>query len=240
MHQNGPSVPQGSGRRLYTTAAVVASLIVFAGFARSYYLKTVFGTPELPLLRHVHGLVMTLWFALFVLQTQLVAMRRIYVHRRLGVAGALLAIVVFIVGVATAIAGARRGAAPPGGPTPLAFLAVPLGDMFVFAALVGTGLYFRRRTDIHKRLMLLSTLSMLTAAIGRIPLGFIRVSHPPVMEFALADLIVLTCVGYDTWKNRRLHPAFGWGALLIVGSHPLRLLLAGTPAWLRFATWLVG
>ncbi len=139
MHQNGPSVPQGSGRRLYTTAAVVASLIVFAGFARSYYLKTVFGTPELPLLRHVHGLVMTLWFALFVLQTQLVAMRRIYVHRRLGVAGALLAIVVFIVGVATAIAGARRGAAPPGGPTPLAFLAVPLGDMFVFAALVGTG-----------------------------------------------------------------------------------------------------
>jgi hypothetical protein len=40
--------------------------------------------------------------------------------------------------------------------------------------------------------------------------------------------------------NRRLHPAFGWGTLLVVASHPLRLMLADTSAWLQNATWLTG
>lgn len=223
-------------RRLYVWAAVVASVIAFAGFARTYYLKGVYGTPELPPLVHVHGFVMTLWIATFVLQTSLVAMRHTDLHRRVGVAGALLASLVLVVGVTTALNGARRGASP--GPPPLIFLAVPLADMAVFAALAGAGLYFRRRSDIHKRLMLLATLSMLAAAFARIPLGFIR-ANPVVMAFGLTDLFVLACVSYDTWARRRLHPAFGWGALLIVASHPLRLMLAKTPAWMQIATWLV-
>jgi hypothetical protein len=36
-----------------------------------------------------------------------------------------------------------------------------------------------------------------------------------------------------------LHPAFGWGFLFIVGSQVFRFWLAGTPQWMRFATWLV-
>jgi hypothetical protein len=47
-------------------------------------------------------------------------------------------------------------------------------------------------------------------------------------------------VGFDTIKNRRLHPAFLWGTLLIIASQPLRLMLSGTDIWLRFATMLVG
>jgi len=46
-------------------------------------------------------------------------------------------------------------------------------------------------------------------------------------------------VAYDTIKQRRLHPAFGWGMLLIVVSQPMRLLLSGTSVWQQFATWLV-
>jgi len=82
---------------------------------------------------------MTLWIALFVTQTALVASGRTHLHRRLGAAGAVLAALVLVVGVATSIAAARRGASP--GPPPLVFLAVPLGDMLVFAVLVGLGLW---------------------------------------------------------------------------------------------------
>ncbi len=58
-----------SGERpMYVRAAIVAALIVFAGFAPTYYLKTVFGTPDLTTLKHVHGVVMTAWFALFATQ----------------------------------------------------------------------------------------------------------------------------------------------------------------------------
>jgi len=223
-------------RRFYTWAAVGAAVVVFAGFARTYYLKGVSGAPELPGLLHLHGVVMTLWFTLFLVQVRLVAGRRVDLHRRLGVVGALLAVLVLMVGVTTAIGGARRGAAPA--LPPLVFLAVPLGDMLVFAGLVGAALWYRGRPGIHKRLMLLSSLSMLTAAIGRIPLEFIRTGGP-LAFFGLTDLFIVACVAFDTLKNRRLHPAFGWGGALVVASQPLRLLLAGTPAWMKFATWLV-
>ena len=221
--------------RFYPWIALVACLVVLAGFSRTYYLKTVFGTPELPPLRHIHGLVMTLWFALFFVQTTLVAKGRTDLHRRLGILGALWAVLVVVVGVITAIDAGRRGASP--GPPPLMFLVVPLGDMLVFSILAGTGLALRRRSDFHKRLMLVATLSMLPAAIARIPLAVVQANRP-LVPFGLTDIIILTCVAYDTWTHRRLHPALGWAALLVVASHPLRFMLAQTDAWMRFATWV--
>lgn len=233
------TVHMGSDRtrlrsRFYPWIALVACVIVFAGFSRTYYLKTVFGTPDLPPLRHLHGLVMTAWFALFFVQTTLVAKGRTDLHRRLGILGALWAVLVVVVGVLTAIDAARRGASA--GPRSLMFLVVPLGDMAIFTILVGGGLALRRRSDTHKRLMLVGTLSMLPAAIARIPLAAVQ-AHRPLVPFGATDLIILGCVAYDTWTHRRLHPALGWAALLVVLSHPLRLLLARTDAWMRFATW---
>ena len=224
-------------RRLYTWAAVFIPVIVLAGFARSYYLKGLFGTPALPgLLVHLHGIVMTSWVVLFVAQVWLVAARRTRLHQRLGVLGAILAALVVLVGVFTAISAAARGSSP--GPPPLQFLVVPLGDVLVFAILVGTALYFRRRMDAHKRLMLLAAVNMLTPAIARIPFNFIETGGP-LAFYGLTDLCVLACVVFDTVRNRRLHPAFLWGTLLIVASQPLRLMLASTDVWMRFATWLV-
>jgi hypothetical protein len=224
-------------RRLFTWAAVAALVVVFVGFARSYYLKGAFGAPPLSALVHAHGLVMTLWFVLVVVQARLVAVRRVDLHRRLGVAGVAVAALVLVIGVCTAISAAARGVSP--GPPPLVFLVVPLGDMLIFAILAGAGLLLRRRGDFHKRLMLLASVGMLTAAFARVPLDVVKAGGLPLF-FALNDLLVLACVGYDTLKNRRLHPAFGWGALLIVLSQPARLLLAGTQTWQQFAAWLTG
>lgn len=227
-----------SERRLYVLAALAAVGLVFAGFARTYFLKLGFGTPPLTLLVHAHGLVMTTWFLLFVAQTQLVAAGRTDLHRRLGVLAAFVALAVLLVGTATAVTAARLGHAPSGAPPPLQFLAIPLGDMLVFLLLVSFGLAFRRRrSDIHKRLMLLSTVGLLTAAIARIPWQP-WLAAGIVAYFSATIVLVLVCVLYDTLKHRRLHPAFGWGAALIIVSWPLRLALSGTPQWQQFATWV--
>jgi len=224
---------------MYIWFAVLMPIIVLAGFARSYYLKGFFGFPALPsLLVQLHGIVMTSWVVLFVTQVTLVATGRTKTHQRLGVFGALLAVLIVIVGVLTGIAGAARGATP--GPPALQFLVIPLGDMLVFAILVGTALYFRRsRLDVHKRLMLLAAVNLLAPAIARIPLHFIETGGP-LAFFGLTDLCLLACVAFDTIRNRRLHPAFLWGALFIIAFQPLRLMLGGTDVWLRFASMLVG
>ncbi len=129
----------GGDRAIYTWAAVVALLVVFAGFSRSFFLKGAFGSPELNALRLAHGIVMTLWFGLFLVQARLVASGRTALHRRLGVLGGLLAVGVVIVGVSLGIQAARQGHSP--GPPPLIFLGIPLFDMLVFTILVATGLH---------------------------------------------------------------------------------------------------
>lgn len=237
MDMNSGALRSVVDRRLYILAAIAAIIIVFAGFARTYYLKGAYGGPALTGLVQLHGFVMTLWIAIFLLQTTLIASGRTALHRRVGVVGAVAAALVVVVGVSTAITAARLGVTP--GPPPLVFLAIPLGDMLVFPILVGAGLLLRRRSDFHKRLMLLSTLSILTAAIARIPVDFIAAGGLP-MFFGLTDLLIFGCVAFDTVKNRRLHPAFGWGMLLIIGSQVARFLVAGTPEWGRFAAWLTG
>src|SRR5882724_7092307 len=227
----------GKDHHLYTWAAVLIPVIVLVGFARSYYLKGFFSAGALPgPIVHVHGIVMTLWVMLFITQVWLVSAHRTRLHKRLGVFGAVLAATMIVVGVATAISAGARNISQ--GAPALQFLVVPLFDMLVFAILVGTALYFRRRFDLHKRLMLLASISILTAAIARIPLSFIA-SGGPLIFFGLTDLFMLTCIAFDTFKHRRLHPAFLCGAVLIIASQPLRLMLAGTDAWIKFASWLV-
>jgi hypothetical protein len=224
-------------RGLYVTAALVVIALVFAGFARTYYLKLAFGTPALPLLLHAHGLVMSAWFVLFLVQACLVARGNVRLHRQLGAAGSVLAAAVVIMGSTVAIHGARHGHAPPGA-APLAFLIIPLGDMVVFTILVGLALWFRKRRDVHRRLMLLATIAIVTAAVARIPPPD---SPPPlavVTGFSTTILCVLGCVAWDTLRHRRLHPAFGWGGALVIASWPLRLALSGSTAWLAVAGWL--
>lgn len=231
-----PSI-HGRDRSLYVWMAVFIPVVVLIGFARSYYLKGFFGTPALPsLLVHFHGAVMTAWVVLFMTQVWLISSRRTKVHQRLGIGGALLAALVACVGTVTGIFAAAREL--PSDPPPLVFLAIPLGDMLVFAILITVAFYYRRRLETHKRLMLLATMSLLTAAIGRIPFEFILTGGPLVF-FGLTDLCILACVAFDSIRNRRVHPAFLWGTLFLFASQPLRILLSGTNAWLRFAAMLV-
>jgi hypothetical protein len=56
--------------------AIAFAVTVFVGFSRSYFLKSWYGTPELSRLLHLHGLVFTTWFLVFLAQTVLVATGR--------------------------------------------------------------------------------------------------------------------------------------------------------------------
>ena len=232
-----PGLPaRVNDRRLYILAAILFPLIVLVGFARTYYLKFFFHTPDLPnRIVHLHGIVMTAWVALFIAQVSL-AKRRTRIHRRLGYFGGVLAVLVVIVGVWAALHAAARGGNL--GHPALPFLVIPLGDAFIFATLIGLALYYRRNPPVHKRLMLLAAINLLAPAIARIPLSFI--AHGGELAFfALTDVVLFACVAFDTFKHRRLHPAFLWGSIFIIALQPLRVLLAGTDAWIRFAAALV-
>jgi hypothetical protein len=131
--------PGGYDRAFYGTLAFAMAAVVVAGFGPTFYFRPFFGAPitvsgttTLSTLTIVHGLVFTAWVVLFPLQTTLIASRRVALHRRLGIGGAVLAAIMVVIGLRTALVGASRGAAPPG-VDPLVFLAVPVFDMIAFA-----------------------------------------------------------------------------------------------------------
>jgi uncharacterized membrane protein YozB (DUF420 family) len=232
-----PGPDRRRDRWFFSGMAVAVLITVFAGFARSYYLGAFFGAPRLTTLVHLHGIVFTSWVLLFLTQASLIAARRTDLHRRLGVAGAAIAVLMLVVGYLTAVEAARLGVTPPGGPPPLAFLSVPLGTLAAFAVLVGTGLYNRRRSETHKRLMLLGTIALLAPALARIS-RLLGTDGPPV-AIGGTCLFVVACLLYDRAAHGRVHPAFLWGGLFLMISLPVRFAIGRSGAWLSFAEWLI-
>lgn len=228
----------GSERPLFVAVALAVAMLVFAGFARTFYLQGVFGSPPVSRLLLAHGVVMTAWIVLFIVQIGLVSAGRTDLHRRLGVAGGAVVVAMIALNVLAAIDAGRRGFTPSPEVTPLSFMAIPLVDVVVFGTLVALALWHRRRPATHKRLMLLATLGMLTPAVARLPIDALKQVGLPAF-FAVTISCVLLIVAIDTVRHRRLHPAFGWGAALIIAAVPGRIALARSEAWASFAGRLV-
>src|SRR5215469_7419923 len=97
----------------FSGMAAVALIAVLVGFARTYFLAGLFRAPLPNVLVHIHGAAFTLWIILFITQISLVTARRVDVHRRLGLLGFMLAIVMIGLGTVTASDRLARNAAQP-------------------------------------------------------------------------------------------------------------------------------
>jgi hypothetical protein len=234
-------------RRFFAGMALAALAVVFSGFATSYYLWPITRathypagqpiSPSVPLIVHLHAAVFSAWVLLLVTQVSLVVTGRVAIHRRLGGLAVGLIPLMVITGLLTAVRGARDGW-NPGGPYPdaLGFMFVGVADIAVFSGLAAAGLAWRRRPDVHKRLMLLSTLGgLMWPAITRMPI----VAGRFVPMLALLSALVLAPAVHDFWRGSRIR----WVSLVlglgILATFPLRAAVGNSTAWRALATWLV-
>lgn len=225
--------------RFFLTVAVLFPLITFLGFAPSYYLRPVFRPGPLPsVLVHVHGLVMSLWVILFSVQAYLISSKRIKLHMTLGMSSVVLAAVMIVTGMMTAVASGARGGGFPGYP-PLVFMNVPIVGVIVFAGLFSAALYYRKNAANHKRLMLVTVLVFLSPSISRLPLPFIP-ALGSIWFFGVPALIGVALLIADTYRTGKLNKAFLYGVLFGTVTGPLGLLFARTETWMQFATWITG
>lgn len=220
-----------SARWFFVGIALAALVTVFVSFAPSFYLRPA-TKPALALRVAAHGTLFSSWFVLFLVQTTLAATGRIRFHRWLGVAATGLASVMVLTGPAMAIGLARRG--EPAG-DPLAFMLIILVDLLFFAIFVGAAIYYRRQAEIHKRLMILATISILPPGVSRWPMA---VRHAAVIP-AVVMLFLAATLAFDLWTRRRVHRTTLWGGLAYMASVPVRFAIAHTVAWHEVATWLI-
>lgn len=231
--------PARSESRFFLIMSIVACAILFLGFAPSFYLKPVIqAPPPLSMLSFAHGVVGTLWMALFITQAAFISTGRTALHRQLGMMGALLFGLMAMLGYWTAITAGELGHAPPESPPPLAFMALPLMGMTASLLLVGLALWNRSRSDWHKRLMLAAMFSLTGPGTGRIliPLGLAPWNAQGAL--IVTDLLVAAAIAYDQVQNERIHPAYWYAAAILLATHIAVTWAFTSPTWLAFAQTL--
>jgi hypothetical protein len=196
------------------------------------------------------GVVSTAFLFVFLAQATLVATGRTDVHRRLGIIGALLAAALIVLGYFALVGEARRGfdlsgdlsslPAPPG--MEVASIMSPVIQLLLFGMLFGAGLLYRHRPELHKRLILLAVLGILSQP----PIAHL-ITHWPALHpwapllFPVSSAVFLAPSAiHDKVVNGRIHPVSIWvpiAAFLVQAA--FFAVIAGTPLWGAIAKWLV-
>lgn len=228
----------------YSVMGVVAIVLVFTAFSPSLFFPSARRAP-LTLLAGIHATLTACWLLLFVVQCRLVATRRIAAHRRLGTAAAALAIALVATGYQATVVMTRRGFDLSGdlGLEPsdvLANLVFPLGDLLSFSLLVSLGYWYRRRSDIHRRLMLLATTGSLMAAPLAHLIGHFNVPGAPAVILIPMTCLFMASAVHDRIAYGRVHRVSLWGGLgLLMWAQGRAAFIGPSTAWHQAAEWLV-
>jgi hypothetical protein len=237
-------------RWYFTGLALTLIAVSIAGFAPALMHPAARRAP-LSFLAAMHGSVFLLWQVLFFVQSRLVATHRVAWHRRLGVAGAVLFAIMIPLGFVTTISMARRGfdlsgdlrvlpRAAPGFVGPITGILFPITDLAIFALLGGAALAFRRRREIHKRMMIFANLILIPAPLAH---WIGHAGYDPASPIIMLPigLFLFSAIARDYLVGHRIHPLTWTLALGMFASGPLRAFVLGpSPAWHRFAAWLIG
>lgn len=246
--RSGSSIADDADSRLYVRAAWACAVIAFAGFTPTYWAPVAARSFSGPPLTHLHGLLFSAWTLFFIAQATLATSGRLARHRSLGLVGIALVTAMLFVGVMAAVHSMRLGIAAGLEVENREFSIVPITIVVAFAALVAAAIANASRPDVHRRLMLVATISILPPAFARLIalVAGVPISpgHPPPIVFSLvpslaSDLVLLAVIGLD-WRSRgRLHRTYLVAGACVVAIQLVRVPLASTSAWHAVTGWLL-
>jgi len=242
--------------RFYVLFAIALAAIAFGGFGLTYLIPLAAGRFDGPAMLHVHGLLFFAWTLLFIAQARL-ASTSMRSHRAMGLVGVSLATAMVASALVVIVSGLSQSVASGTATTARALAIVPITAISTFCVFFALAIVYRRRTEIHKRCMVMATLTLLPPAVARVlfvlfaPAGSgtrpsftspvpdlnvaLRITMAPAL---LIDLLILVPIVYD-WRTRgRPHAVYVVGGIALVLLHVARPFLAHTAAWQSITTGL--
>ena len=233
-----------SERLFYVIAASVMLVATLVGFREFFVHGKGFAgdiTRQIVPLVVLHGLVMFSWVILFLVQSLLILNGNRRLHMRIGVVGVVLAGTMVVLGSITAVLSGRHN---PDAYQVLGgnrfFLAIALGEMLCFGTLVGIAVSYRRRAEIHRPMMLVASLMVISASLGRCPyIGEFSIKQPlyvmgPPMALGALFLVL-------QWAMTRvLNRWYALGYLAFVIAACLFIVVGHSSWWYQIAAALVG
>lgn len=236
------SVPRFAGRNglldryFYFAMSLLVAVIVVWGFSRTVEEKLFHPAVRPPFLLSIHAIVFGTWVLFYIFQSTLVRARRVQWHRFSGWFGVGLAAVMVPLGFAISVVmrrfdGVRFHELDP------TFLSVPFSETVDFAVFLSLAVFWRRKPELHRRLMFIATCALLDAPFDRF--DFV-INHD--LGYVFVDLVILLGVVRDLIVNRRIHKVYLVALPLLVVSQAFVMhLWHGSPVWwLRITQAILG
>jgi hypothetical protein len=190
-------------RYFYLCMSLVFAVLVMVGFGRTVNANLLHANPPRPLLLWIHGVAFSTWVVFFIAQSALVRTRNVSVHRLLGWFGAGLAAVMVVLGLAIAVVMTRFDSFVLHQKGVEAFLSIPMVDMVGFGTCIALTIYWRKKPEYHRRLVLIASCQLMDAAIGRFDFMFNN-----ALFFAAVDCLIVLGMVRDWVVDKRVHKVY--------------------------------
>ncbi|KAF0185095.1 MAG: hypothetical protein FD163_1792 [Hyphomonadaceae bacterium] len=236
-------------RHFQLSMVILSWIVIIWGFSPSLLKYASGELPAPPLILHFHAIVFFGWLILYTAQSFLIRAGQMAKHRKLGKLTAIWAVLVVVLGIATAII-MNQYKFDHGREFEIAFIAVPLIDMVIFPILIVAALYCIKDPSIHKRLMLIATIELLGAGFGR-ALGpifgpfFGRMLGDNLFSFWLSVflggyIMVLIAMIYDLATRKQIHKIYFIAMPFVISLHLACAYLFKAPFWPEVVRQMIG
>ena len=212
-------------------ALVMAGLVVW-GFSKTVDANLFRAKPSRPLLLWIHGAAFSTWIVFFIVQSALVRVHKVSVHRTLGWFGAGLATMMVALGFTIAIVMTRFDATVLQQKDVDSFLSIPFLDMIVFGTLMALAIYWRKKPEYHRRLVFIASCMLMDAAIGRFDFMFNHNLFYPAL-----DLLIVLGMTRDLVVDGSINKVYLYALpVMAVGQTLAVYMWRGNPVWWRGIT----
>ena len=155
-------------RYFYFSMSLLIALIVVWGFSHTVNDNLFHPAIPRPSMLWIHGVAFSGWVAFYIFQSALVRSHNVKLHRLLGWFGVALAAIMVPLGVSIGVIMGRFDKHIFHIDDSDTFLFLPFGDMILFGTFATLAIAWRKKPELHRRLLLIATCTLLDAAFNRI------------------------------------------------------------------------
>lgn len=230
----------GSQKRAhyFFAASLIALAIILTGFFKTFVLPLYWGTFDAPIVIYIHGAFLFLWSLIFVAQTLLIR-KRFKLHRFLGFSSLVVVGGVVISTMATGVYVMRRDLAAGLGELATSSLVGTFTTPLLYLAFVAAAIHYRRKPEIHKRLMLLAMIAIIWPAFFRFRHLFPSIPKPDLtLGIILPDSMILLAVIWEKLTFGKISPVYLTAGLALILENLTEYYFFDSPGWRILAHWL--
>lgn len=222
-------------RYFYLFMSLLITVVVAYGFSFTINQNLLHPRIQPPQIVYLHSFVFSAWLLFFILQSALVRSHNVRLHRTLGWVGVGLAVFIIVLGYTTSTA-VLRLAIQRQLPFPtVSFLIVEVMELICFAIPFALAIYWRKRPDFHRRLMLIATCALTEAAFGRIP------NLPNLFAPAGVDALIFVGMVRDMIVEHRIHKVYLYALPTMIFLQIIAEYTSAhqSPWWIEIGNYLV-